>query len=182
MSKAAFVSAMIMAVGFFSAGWTTSFLEDSLYSDEIIYAKTTPYQRLVVTRWRDDLRLFINGNIQFSSVDEFRYHEALVHPAMSMSPRPVRVLLLGGGDGLGAREVLKYSSVHTIDLVDLDAEVTRIFAEVAPWKPRSNVGVPLFEPHLGTEGEEVAHVALHVRADRRKQVAERRGINGDRLA
>jgi spermidine synthase len=54
-----------------------------LFGDEIIHAQTTLYQRLVVTRWKDDLRLYINGNLQFSSRDEHRYHEALVHPALA---------------------------------------------------------------------------------------------------
>ena len=99
-----------------------------LYDDAVIYAKSTPYQRLVLTRWRDDLRLFIDGNIQFSSVDEFRYHEALVHPAMGLVACAPRVLLLGGGDGLAAREVLKHAVGAAIDLVDLDPEMTRLFS------------------------------------------------------
>ncbi|PIE66259.1 MAG: spermidine synthase [Deltaproteobacteria bacterium] len=121
----------LLIVGLFTAGKTTRLLEDLLYDDTIIYAKTTPYQRLIVTRWRDDTRLFINGNIQFSSKDEFRYHEALVHPAMGITPTPPRrVLLLGGGDGLGVREVVKHRGVERIDLVDLDPEMTRIFREI----------------------------------------------------
>src|SRR5664279_3766994 len=70
----------LLAAGFAGAGQLTSIAEAHLYADEIIHAETTPYQRLVVTRWRDDLRLFINNNLQFSSHDEYRYHEALVHP------------------------------------------------------------------------------------------------------
>jgi hypothetical protein len=57
--------------------------EHGLFGDEIVYATTTPYQRLVITRWKDDLRLYINGNLQFSSRDEYRYHEALVHPVLA---------------------------------------------------------------------------------------------------
>jgi spermidine synthase len=127
------VAALLIA-GFLSAAKTTSLLEDMLYDDEVIYARTTPYQRLVITRWRDDIRLFIDGNIQFSSLDEFRYHEALVHPAMnlgSLGPEPVRhVLLLGAGDGMAAREVLKYPRLKRIDLVDLDPEMTRMFSSI----------------------------------------------------
>ena len=59
------------------------FLEDLLYQDSIVYARSTPYQRIVLTRWRDDVRLYLNGNIQFSAIDEARYHEALVLPAMT---------------------------------------------------------------------------------------------------
>jgi spermidine synthase len=114
---------------FVTAGRTTSLLEDVLYDDEIIHAETTPYQRLVVTRWRDDVRLFINGNIQLSSVDEYRYHETLVHPVMSVAGSPRRVLILGGGDGMAAREVLKHQSVERIDIVDLDPRVPSLFRE-----------------------------------------------------
>jgi spermidine synthase len=116
-----------LALGFVTAGKTTSVLEDMLFDDPIIYAETTPYQRIVLTQWRGDVRMFINGNIQFSSVDEFRYHEALVHPAMGSVASPRRVLILGGGDGMAAREVLRHPGIEHIDLVDLDPAVTRLF-------------------------------------------------------
>ncbi len=117
-----------LLLGLLSGGRATTWLEDAVYEDEVLWAETTPYQRLVLTRWRDDIRLFIDGNIQFSSADEFRYHEALVHPAMGLLQRPQRVLLLGAGDGMAAREVLKYPQVEQIDLVDLDPAMTRLFA------------------------------------------------------
>lgn len=103
-----------------------AFFEDLLYQDSVIYTRTTPYQRIVLTRWRDDIRLYLNGNIQFSSVDEARYHEALVLPAMELAVRPEAVLILGGGDGMAAREALKYPTVKRIVLVDLDPEMTRL--------------------------------------------------------
>ena len=87
-------AALLLGAGLATAGRTTSLLEDVLYDDTVVFAKTTPYQRLVLTRWRGDMRLFIDGNIQFSSVDEFRYHEALVHPVMGLVPSPRRILLL----------------------------------------------------------------------------------------
>lgn len=128
--QAAVVGAILLA-GLFTADKSTRLLENLLYDDAILYAKTTPYQRLIVTRWRRDIRLFINGNIQFSSIDEFRYHEALVHPAMGLPPTPPRrVLVLGGGDGLGIREIVKHKGVTRIDLVDLDPQMTRIFKTV----------------------------------------------------
>jgi spermidine synthase len=65
----------------------------------------------VVTREADDIRLFLNGNLQFSSRDEYRYHEALVHPLMAQMDSATAVLVLGGGDGLAVREILKYPSV-----------------------------------------------------------------------
>jgi len=106
----------------------TTFAEESLYTDDIVFARTTPYQRIVLTRWKDDIRLFLSSHLQFSSKDEYRYHEALVHPAMQWLTQPRRVLILGGGDGLALREVLKYPSVESVTLVDLDPEMTRLFS------------------------------------------------------
>ena len=100
----------------------------SLYADEIILARTSAYQRIVLTRWTDDLRLFLNGHLQFSSRDEYRYHEALVHPAVAAHAAPRRVLVLGGGDGLAVREIVKYPAVQSVTLVDLDPEMTRLFS------------------------------------------------------
>ncbi len=125
----AIVSACILTGGMAGSGTFTSFTENLLYQDDIILARQTPYQRIVVTRWHDDIRLFIDGHLQFSSVDEHRYHEALVHPAMSASPGAKRALILGGGDGMAARELLKYAEIESIDLVDLDAEMIRLFQE-----------------------------------------------------
>ncbi|TIX97179.1 MAG: polyamine aminopropyltransferase, partial [Mesorhizobium sp.] len=89
---------------------------------------STPYQRIVVTRQQRDIRLFLNSNLQFSSLDEYRYHEALVHPAMSALKAPRKVLIIGGGDGLALREVLKYPAVETVTMVDLDPAMTRLFS------------------------------------------------------
>ncbi len=105
-------------------------LEQKLYRDQVIVSAQTPYQQLTVTQWHNDIRLFINGGLQFSSLDEYRYHESLVHVPMSQVPNPQRVLILGGGDGLAVREVLKFQSVKQIDLVDIDPEMTRIFTEI----------------------------------------------------
>jgi len=125
LSTAAFI---LFAALMFSARMV-GFFEDLLYQDTIVYSKTTRYQRIILTRWRDDIRLYLNGNIQFSSVDEARYHEALVIPALEACARPGDILILGGGDGMAAREVLKYDSVRRIVLVDIDAEMTRIGRE-----------------------------------------------------
>lgn len=122
------VALLVLLLGFVFADKLTALAEEGIYSDQIIYAESTPYQRIVVTRWRDDVRLFLNGNLQFSSRDEYRYHEALVHPALATLPGARRVLILGGGDGLAAREVLKYPNIESITLVDLDARMTAMFS------------------------------------------------------
>ena len=98
----------------------------------MVHAETTPYQRLVVTRWHDDLRLYINGNLQFSSRDEHRYHEALVHPGLLALPWARNVLVLGGGDGLAVREILKHPNVEHVTLVDLDPAMTGLFSRSEP--------------------------------------------------
>lgn len=122
------VVALLLLAGFVYAERMTGLAEENLYTDEIIFAKSSPYQRIVLTRWRNDLRLFLNGHLQFSSRDEYRYHEALVHPGLQALANPRRVLVLGGGDGLAVREILKYESVDAITLVDLDREMTSLFA------------------------------------------------------
>jgi spermidine synthase len=123
----------LAAVAFLLVGLTyaerlTTMAEGEIYSDEVIYAKSSPYQRIVITRWKDDVRLFLNGHLQFSSRDEYRYHESLIHPGLQSIPLPRRVLVLGGGDGLAVREILKYESVESVTLVDLDPEMTRLFS------------------------------------------------------
>lgn len=99
---------------------------NNLYTDRIVFAKETPYQNIVMTKNKDDLRLYLNGNLQFSSSDEYRYHEALVHVPFNFVESPGSVLILGGGDGLVVREVLKHLSVDKIKLIDLDPEISRL--------------------------------------------------------
>lgn len=104
------------------------FSETLVFNEPVIYSTSSPYQRIAITRTRRELRLYLNGNLQFSSADEYRYHEALVHPAMLASGQPKDILVMGGGDGLAVREVLKYPFVKSITLVDLDANMTRLFS------------------------------------------------------
>ncbi len=121
-------SIAVLAAGLAGAGQLTTLAEAHLYADEIVHAESTPYQRIVLTRWRDDLRLFLNNNLQFSSHDEYRYHEALVHPGLANLPWVKRVLVLGGGDGLAVREILKYPQIDSVTLVDLDPAMTKLFS------------------------------------------------------
>lgn len=103
--------------------------EQQKYADRIIYQEQTPYQKIVVTQWKDDFWLYLNGNQQFSTFDEERYHEPLVHPAMMLGARQEHILVLGGGDGLAVREVLKYPQVMSVTVVDLDPAMTRLGRE-----------------------------------------------------
>jgi len=121
----------ILAVAFGFAGSFVSLAEANLYSEDIVHAESSPYQRIVVTRLRDELRLYLNHNLQFSSRDEYRYHEALVHPGLAALPGARRILVLGGGDGMAVREILKYPQVDSITLVDLDPRMTELFSQSA---------------------------------------------------
>jgi len=101
--------------------------DDALYEDRVIHAEQSRYQRIVMTKNKYDVRLYLNGNLQFSSVDEYRYHEALVMVPLAIDPQPARrVLLLGAGDGLAVRELLRYPEIESITLVDLDDAVTEL--------------------------------------------------------
>jgi len=114
-------------------------IEQPLYDDPIIFSKTTQYQHIVITHYKpfDEVRLFLNGNLQFCSTDEQRYHEPMVHPVMNLAPIRTKVLILGGGDGCVLREVLKYKDVEQVLLVDLDPEMTHL-AQTHPVLQRIN--------------------------------------------
>jgi len=106
-----------------------TFGEQQKYRDRVVYQQQTRYQRIVMTRWKDDHWLYLDGSEQFSSYDEELYHEPLVHPAMKLAPRRRQVLILGGGDGLALREVLKHPEVEGVTLVDLDPAMTTLAQE-----------------------------------------------------
>ncbi len=129
LRAASVVVLLALGAGMAGAERITSSAEDGLYADEVILARSSRYQRIVLTRWKDDVRLFLNAHLQFSSRDEYRYHEALVHPGLAAVTGPRRALVLGGGDGLAVREILKYPGIESVTLVDLDPEMTKLFSE-----------------------------------------------------
>ncbi len=101
--------------------------EQTKYKDKIIFQEQSIYQKIVVTKWKNDYWLYLNDNLQFSTFDEPMYHEVLVHPVMHILAKPKNILILGGGDGCAARELLKYPSLQKITLVDLDKKLTDLF-------------------------------------------------------
>jgi spermidine synthase len=121
-------AAGLLLAAFALADHITTWAEDRFYGDAIVVRETSPYQRVVATASHGNLRLYLNGNLQFDAHDEYRYHEALVQPAMAAQGAPKRVLVLGGGDGLAVREVLRHGAVEQVTVVDLDAQVTRLAA------------------------------------------------------
>jgi len=107
----------------------SNYFENSMYDDRVIFSKQTKYQKLIVTKNKKDVRLFIDGNVQFSTIDEYRYHEPLIHIPMNLVKNRKNILVLGGGDGLPIRELLKYNDVEKITVVDLDKEMTDLAKE-----------------------------------------------------
>jgi spermidine synthase len=128
--------AVVVAGGLAYAGRFEVSARQQLYDDPIVVSERTPYQEIDVTesltlRGASDVRLYLNGDLQLSSRDEYRYHEALVHPALAAAPeaarrRGLRVLVLGGGDGMAVREVVRHDDVAAVQLVDLDPAMTRL--------------------------------------------------------
>jgi len=123
----AIVSFLVLLLVFIFSDRVLAYSEGKMYGENIIYTNTTPYQRIVLTHKKSDYRLYLNNNLQFSTADEYRYHEALVHPVMSMAKSVKNVLVLGGGDGFAVREILKYKEVKKVTLVDLDEGMTKLF-------------------------------------------------------
>lgn len=131
------VASLFLVVMFASASIMLKVWDGELYDDRVVYSEQTPYQKITLTRYQNDVRLFLNGNLQFSSIDEYRYHEMLVHTPMAIKPDARRILLLGAGDGLAIRELLKYPTVEDIVLVDLDEAVVRV-ARNSPYVSQLN--------------------------------------------
>jgi len=123
------ITFLLLGAGFWQANRLTKMIENKLYLNEIIYTKQTPYQKVVITQHNGRIAFYINGAIQFDTIDEYRYHESLVHPAMLQAKAHHKVLIIGGGDGMALREVLKYPDTEQITLVDLDAQITTLFKE-----------------------------------------------------
>src|SRR5262249_45750045 len=157
-----------LVVGLVFGERMTVLFEEQLYHDEVVHAQSTPYQRIVITRSARGFSLFLNGNLQFSSTDEYRYHEALVHPAMQAARERKRVLILGGGDGLAAREVLSYADVESVTLVDLDAAVTTLGVRFPELKELN--AASLESPKLHLHNDDALRFLAERKADERFDV------------
>jgi spermidine synthase len=115
------ISLLLLTIGYSNADKWTVDAEQQLYRDKVVFSKTTKYQHIIITESPSkEISCYINGHLQFSSVDEYIYHENLVHSVMSIATIKKKILVLGGGDGLAVREILKYPEVENITLVDLD--------------------------------------------------------------
>ena len=98
--------------------------EQRRYRDKIVFSATTRYQKITITEFQQHHWLYLDGNLQFTTIDEHRYHEPLVHPAMLLADTATKVLVLGGGDGLAAREILRHQNLQKLTIVDIDPKIT----------------------------------------------------------
>ncbi len=117
-------TALLLLGGLIFADDVVQYGEQSRYLDRVVFQQQTPYQKIVLTRYKADHWLYLNGHLQLSTFDEYLYHEPMVHSAMGLHRHPQRVLILGGGDGCALREVLQYAAVEEVVLVDLDPAMT----------------------------------------------------------
>jgi len=120
---------LVLILGISFAKPIIQFGEQAKYKDKVIFKKQTKYQKIIITDWMGYFSLFINGNQQLSSFDEYLYHEPMVHPVMGLVKQHKNILVLGGGDGCLVRELLKYKDIDKITLVDLDPEMIRLGKE-----------------------------------------------------
>lgn len=150
--KTLLISAITVLCSFIALGFLSNHLlkewEENLFSTQVIYAKQTPYQKLVLTQNKDDIRLYINRIIQFSSTDEYRYHESLALVPLNVATYKKKVLILGGGEGLLAREILKDPKVEEVTIVDLDPDMF-VLAKENPHVKALNEGV-MMNPKVKT--------------------------------
>ena len=99
----------------------------------VIYSGRTRFQQVdIVETYSFGKCLFLDGKLQSSEYDECVYHEALVHPAMMTHPEPRRVLIIGGGEGATAREVLRHPTVERVVMVDIDRELVELCRRYMP--------------------------------------------------
>jgi len=135
----ALLAGLLVVLAVFGTEWTTR-LGDTLFQDRVVYRLQTPYQNAVITKRHvargkpDVLSLYLNGRLQFASNDERIYHAYLTSPAMAATYRRERLLVLGGGDGLALRDLLRWNP-DSVTLIDIDAEVVGLFSGEDPNAP-----------------------------------------------
>lgn len=133
------LAVMMMIIYQFGNGWLNQ-MNNLLYLDKVVYTDKTRYQQLTFTERNMGLAhesvisFYLNGRLQFSSIDEEIYHGYLVYPVLASSARTDKVLIIGGGDGLALRDVLKWGAKE-VTLIDLDEQLLDIFATPQDYLP-----------------------------------------------
>lgn len=102
----------------------------SKFHDKVVYSHTTPFQRIDVTEWKGNHWFYQDGINQFSSIDSWLYFEPFAHPAMQLVEPGARVLVVGGENGMLARELLKYEGVM-VELIPVDREYLKLSKELS---------------------------------------------------
>jgi spermidine synthase len=116
---------------------------------ERIYSGRSKFQSIeIVNTGSFGVCLVLDGKIQSSEVDEFIYHEALVHPAMLTHPQPERVFIAGGGEGATLREVLAHKTIKKAVMVDIDEEVISLCRRLLPSWHQKAFDDPRVELHF----------------------------------
>lgn len=128
----------VILIGLFFAKPLVLFGEQAKYKDKIVFSEQTKYQKIVITEWKNWHSLYINGNQQLSTFDEYLYHEPMVHTTIGITKKRNNILILGGGDGCIIRELLKYDDIGKITLVDLDESMLRLGKEHPIFKKLNN--------------------------------------------
>ncbi len=153
----------IILLAFFGSRWT-DVLEDMLYRDSVIHSMTTRYQRVVITERNmgksepKAYSLFINGHTQFYSRDEKIYHSMLTYPVLAASARRENILVIGGGDGLAVRDILRWDP-KSVTLVDLDPAIVDFFSRPQV-KNGKIINAPLLELNAGAFSDQRVHVII----------------------
>ncbi len=126
-----FAFVVLIAFAGFRANEYIQHWNTSVFKHPVVYNESTPYQNVILTDNKEEFRLYLNSAIQFSSRDEYRYHESLVHVGGMQLDQLRKVAILGGGEGLALREVLKYPDLEQVVLVELDPEIVRLSKDFA---------------------------------------------------
>lgn len=122
-----------MASGIWIIDRHTEDLEFHYRLHEVLFLGQTAYQSVAIVRTPAlGKALFLDGRIQSAELDEFIYHESLVHPALIAHPHPRTVLIMGGGEGATLREVLRHPSVEQAIMVDIDRELVELCERLLP--------------------------------------------------
>ena len=133
------LAVVLVILAFNGSGWVLQ-MNYTLFKDTPIYSKVTPYQHITLTRRHVGqglpslLSLYINGRLQFSSSDENIYHSYLTYPALLASARHDHVLVIGGGDGMAVRDILRWNPKQ-VTLIDLDEAMISLFKGDDPGLP-----------------------------------------------
>ncbi|HBI26528.1 MAG TPA: spermidine synthase, partial [Peptococcaceae bacterium] len=118
---------------------------------QTLHSEQTPYQEIAVLDTMQYGRMLVlDGMVQLTSGDEFVYHEMLAHVPLHIHPHPCNVLIIGGGDGGTAREVLRYPQIENVTLVEIDRRVVDVCRQYLP-EVASSFDDPRMEVHF-TDG------------------------------